>query len=145
MQEFQGRVISVKPGARERSLSLECRLSHRLLRGKARPCPPQLTAEERGTDTQDLEKELRGLTVDVQTEDLLGIGRTKWVEIEAGTAEIKRGESPLPPSWEWVWLQDPRTGEWERLWVPKEEANYRRRREIPPQPSYWGEAKAWEW
>ena len=42
-------------------------------------------------------------------------------------------------------MQDPWTGAWERLRVPKEEADYRQRREIPPRPSYWGEAEAREW
>ena len=42
-------------------------------------------------------------------------------------------------------MEDPWTGLWERLGVPKEEADYRRRREIPPRPSYWGEAEVREW
>ena len=96
------------------------------------PTPSPVTKEQRGTDTQDLEVKRCGLTVAVQTEEhLVGTGRKKRVEIEAGTAEIKRGKSPLPPGLEWVWLQDPWTREWECLWVPKEEANYWHRREIP--------------
>ena len=42
-------------------------------------------------------------------------------------------------------MEDPWTGAWERLRVPKEEADYRKRRGIPPQPSYWGEVEAREW
>ena len=55
----------------------------------------------------------------------------KRMEIEAGTADIKRREELLPPAWEWVWMEDPWTGTWERLRLTKEEADYRRRREIP--------------
>ena len=54
-------------------------------------------------------------------------------------------EGQLPPGWEWVWMEDPWTGAWEKLRVRKEEADYRRRRESPPRPSYWGEAEAREW
>ena len=58
------------------------------------------------------------------------------MEREVGTAEIRRKEGQLPTGWEWVLMEDSWTGTWERLRVPKEEANYRRRREIPPRPSY---------
>ena len=51
----------------------------------------------------------------------------------------------MPPGGEWIWLEDPWPGAWEKLRVPKEEADYRRRREIPPKPSYWREAEAREW
>ena len=126
--------LSVRPGARERRLSLECCPFHKPLRGKARPRPLQHPTEEsNGVLTPGIwKRELRGLTVPVQTEDLEGIGKLKRVEIEVGTAEIKGRESLLLPGWEWVCLQDPWTGEWEWLWVPKEEADYRRWREIPP-------------
>ena len=42
-------------------------------------------------------------------------------------------------------MEDLRTGLWERLRVPKEKADYRRRVEFPPKPSYWGETEAREW
>ena len=71
--------------------------------------------------------------------------RKKRVKIEAGTADIKRREDQFLPGWEWVWMEDPWTRAWERQRVPKEEADYRKRREIPPRPSYWGEAEAREW
>ena len=67
------------------------------------------------------------------------------MEFGAGIGEVKGKEGQLPPGREWVWMDDPWTESWERLRVPKEEADYRRRREIPPRPSYWGEAKAREW
>ena len=59
---------------------------------------------------------------------MVGIERKKRVEIEVGTADIKRRKDQLSPGWEWVWMEDPWTGTWERLRVPKEEADYRKER-----------------
>ena len=74
------------------------------------------------------------MTVEVQGER----EKKERVESEAGAGEVERREQQLPPGWEWVWMQDPCTGLWERLRVPKQEADYRRREEIPPKHSYWG-------
>ncbi|XP_072832968.2 uncharacterized protein LOC110090082 isoform X1 [Pogona vitticeps] len=56
-------------------------------------------------------------------------------------AEAKRGE---PPGWEWIWMENPWTGKWEKLMVPQEEAE-RRRGTTVMKPSYWGEKEAREW
>ena len=61
-----------------------------------------------------------------------GKERKKRVPFEVRTTEIKRKEEQLPPGWEWIWMEDPWTGAWEQLRVPREEVDYRRRREIPP-------------
>ena len=55
------------------------------------------------------------------------------------------GLSQLPPGWEWVWLEDPWTGKVEKLRIPMEEADARRRQESSPKPSYWGERETKEW
>ena len=38
-------------------------------------------------------------------------------------------------------MEDPWTGLWEKLRVPKEEADYKRRREIPPQTLLLGRSR----
>ena len=48
----------------------------------------------------------------------------------------KEGEEELPPGWEWIWLEDLWAGKVEKLWIPKEEPDARRRRENGPIPSY---------
>ena len=73
---------------------------------------------------------------------MAGIEWKKRMEIEAGTVDIKRGEKQLVPGWEWVWMEDPWTRAWERLRVPKEEADLGKEERSPPRPSYWGEAEA---
>ena len=91
-----------------------------------------------------MEEEIQELTVEGTQEKLAETEQRKRVEIEAEIAEIKRKEGQLPPGWKWVWMEDPQTRVWERLRVPKEEVDYRRR-DIPPRPSYWGEDDAREW
>ena len=54
-----------------------------------------------------MEREIHRLTVEETREKLRETERSR--RIEAGTAEIKRGESQLPPGWEWVWMEDPWT------------------------------------
>ena len=65
--------------------------------------------------------------------------------MEAGLGDIKRRKDSLPHDWEWIWLKDPWLGKVEKLRVPREEADARRRSELTPRPSYWGERETKEW
>ena len=65
-----------------------------------------------------------------------GKERKKRMEFEAGLGELKGKEEPLPAG-----LGDGRDL---KESPRRREADYRRRREIPPRPSYWGEAEARE-
>ena len=66
-------------------------------------------------------------------------------EREAGQGEVIRREEPLPLGWEWIWTKDLWTDRWERIKVPREEANYWSRSAIPIHPSYWEKTEAREW
>ena len=87
----------------------------------------------KGTEIGELTENLQGVTMRQVQEEKVGKERKKRVAFEAGTGEVKRKKSQLPPGWEWVWMEDLWTGCWERLRVPKKEVDYRRRRNIPPQ------------
>ena len=64
---------------------------------------------------------------------------------EAGMGIINREEDNILGAWELIGVEDPWTGKWERVKVPREEADYRQRRGLPQRPSYWGESEAKEW
>ena len=53
---------------------------------------------------------MKGLTVKEPRTILAGTERKLRVDVEAGLADIKQGEEELPPGWEWIWLEDPWTG-----------------------------------
>ena len=91
-----------------------------------------------------IEKEIRDLTVAKPGKVLAGKEQKPQVEAEVGFADIKEG-GELSPVGEWIWMQDPWAGKWERLRIPKEGADYRKRREVSPRPSYWGETEVREW
>ena len=103
------------------SLSLECHPSLTLSRKRYRPCQLHLPkkTEQRGTDTQESEREMQTLTAEGTQVTLSGTERKERVESEAGTEEIKSEERQLPPGWEWVWMEDPWTRAWEKLRIPK--------------------------
>ena len=97
----------------------------------------------RGIDTRELEENLRGLTVATQTEgELVGKEERRRSVIEVGKGEIKRERDSIPRGWELIWVEDPWTGKWEKIKVPHEEADYRRRKGLPQRPSYRGESEA---
>ena len=116
------------------------------------PSCPRNKGEERQpqpTPVKALEEPPLSAAVEEVREELRGM-EIKGLFKEAGKQKKRREEieariGQLPPGWEWIWLQDPWTQKWERLRVLQEEADYRQRSVIPPQPSYWGEVEAREW
>ena len=86
------------------------------------------------------------LTVATQTEGELARREERGRSVtEAGMGDIKRERDSIPRGWELIWVEDPWTGRWEKVKVPREEADYRRRKGLPQRPSYWGESEAREW
>ena len=46
--------------------------------------------------------------------------------MEVGIGDIKGVRGEIPGGWEMIWVEDPWTGKCEKVWVPREEADYRR-------------------
>ena len=91
-----------------------------------------------------MERELIKLIVATKTGDgWVGKGERGRSIVEAGMRDIK-GEVDLIRGWGMIWVEDPWTGKWQKVRVPREEADYRRRG-LPQCPSYWGELEAREW
>ena len=109
------------------------------------PAPPSETKQQ-GVDTRELEQELLKMTVATQAGDeLVGKEERRRSVVEAAMGDIK-GEVDLTlGGWEMIWVEDLWTGKWETVQVPREEADYRRRRGLPQRLSYWGESEAQEW
>ena len=63
----------------------------------------------------------------------------------AGEVEAKKGDRVLTDGWEWVWLENPWTHKWERLIVPREEAERCQNSQPPQKLSYWAERESQEW
>lgn len=84
--------------------------------------------------------------VATQTEqEFTGKEEKGWPVVEAGMGEIKREGDPIPGGWELIWVEDSWTGKREKVRVPREQADYRRRQGLPKIPSYWRELEAREW
>ena len=108
------------------------------------PTPPRMVRQS--IDTRELEMNLRGLNVSTQMgKDLAGRDEQRRSVVEVGMGDINMGRDNIPGGWELIWVEDPWTGKWEKIKVPREEADYHRRRGLPQHPSYWGESEAREW
>ena len=87
------------------------------------PTPPRKVHQE--IDTWELETNLRSLTAATQMEgELAGREEKGRSMAEAGMGTIKREHDNIPGGWELIWVEDPLTGKWERVKVPREEADY---------------------
>ena len=99
-----------------------------------------------GVDTHELEWGLPKVTVATQTErEMAGREERGRAIMEAGIGEIKGGVDVIPGGWEMIWVEDSWTRRWEKVQDPQEEADYRRRKGLPLQPSFWRESEAREW
>ena len=85
---------------------------------------------------------MRGMGIKEKDEEKSGKGKKDGRIREAWTREIIRRDKPLPPGWEWILTKEPWTNRWERIKVPRVEADYQRRSAIPICPSYWREVEA---
>ncbi|KAJ7342104.1 hypothetical protein JRQ81_008955 [Phrynocephalus forsythii] len=66
--------------------------------------------------------------------------------VEVGFGQCKKGKPHVvPPDWEWVWMENPWTGNWEQMMMPRPEAESYRRRAHRQGCSYWGEHEAREY
>lgn len=64
---------------------------------------------------------------------------------EAIWMESRKELKVLAPGWEWFWMENPWKNKWERLLLPKKEAQTQRSERPPEKASYWGEKEAREW
>ena len=98
------------------------------------PPTPPVETKQQGVDTRELERELLKMTVG---DELAGKEEKGRSTMEAGMGDIKGHVDPIPGGWEMICVEDPWTGKWETVRVPREEADYWRRRGLPQCPSYW--------
>ena len=110
-----------------------------------KPTPEPAVEPQQETVIEELTEDIQKVMIGEVQGEKMEREIKRRVEFEAGTWEVERRNGQLPSGWVWVWTEDPWTGFWERLRVPKEEADHRKRAEISPRTSYWGEAKVDEW
>ena len=92
------------------------------------PTTSRVAFRHQGVDTGDLEQGIKKMSVATQTRtEKAGTRVDERLLAEAGHGELGEEKDKIPGGWELIWVKDPWTERCEKVRVPREEADYRRR------------------